>query len=365
MKTSQRKMFAMQPAVQLALDDVARMHRRDALRSVTILVLIALFVPWIADAFWIKTATAALAIALAASGLALLYGQLGLVSLCQFALAGVGGWVALRLGHAFHCPFEWCVLAGGLASCAIGVLVGLPALRLRGLYLALVTLMMAGGFQVLIGAMSFPDGGDGFWGKNPSGIRVMWPRPRLGQSDDAYFRYVMAWFIGMFLLLHLVRHSAWGRAWALIRRGETVAVSAGVNILFFQSCAFGIAGAAAGIAGALLAGSIGQLDGSGFSAAESVMVFALTVVGGAYHWAGALLTGVLLRVLPALFNELGVNGHLTTVIFGFALLHAMSASPRGMAGDFAALWLRWRTRRAVNVIKAGGEPPVRKHEGTK
>lgn len=329
--------------VQRELWQVARVRRNDMLRSVIVLVAIGLVIPLLADAFWIKTLTAALVLALATTGLAMLYSQLGLISLCQFALVGVGGWIALRLGHALHCPFEYCVLAGGLGAALIGIVVGLPALRLRGLYLALVTLMMAGGFQVLIVAVSFPDGGAGFWGKNANGIRELLPRPSIALSDSAYFIYVMAWFIATILLLRAARLSAFGRSWALIRRGEAVATSAGVNVLYYQSCAFGIAGLTAGVAGALLAGTIGQLDGASFSASESVMMFALTIVGGAYHWTGAVASGVLLRALPSLFTDLGVNGHLTTVIFGLALLYSIANSPRGISGDIAGAWKRWRS----------------------
>lgn len=226
--------------------DSVRRERRAArlslIRMVLVILAVGALVPWLVNAYWIKTLTSSLALAIAAAGVALLYGQLGLVSLCQYALLGVGGWVALRVGHGLSWPFEACVLAGGLAAGVVGMLAGLPALRLKGLYLALVTLMLAG--------------------------------------------------------------------------------------------------VCAGVAGALLAGAVGQLDGRAFAASESVMLFALTLIGGAYHWVGALIAGLLLRAVPSLLVDLGVNGFLAMVFFGAALLHALITAPRGLAGQWLALFQR-------------------------
>jgi len=289
----------------------------------------------VANAYWIKTLTSSLALAIAAAGAALLYGQLGLVSLCQYALLGVGGWVALRVGHGLQWPFEACVLAGGLSAGVVGMLAGLPALRLKGLYLALVTLMLAGGFQVVVSATGFPDGGAGFLGRISGSERLMLPRPAIAQGEGAYFAYVAAWLAAVLALLDLHRRTRAGRSWALIRRGAAAAEGAGVNVLLYQTWAFGLAGACAGVAGTLLAGSIGQPDGRAFAASESVMLFALTVVGGAYHWAGALVAGLLLRAVPSLLIDFGVNGYLAMVFFGAALLHALITAPRGLVGQWA------------------------------
>jgi branched-chain amino acid transport system permease protein len=307
-----------------------RAARLTLLRMVLVVLAVGALVPWLANGYWIKTLTSSLALAIAAAGVALLYGQLGLVSLCQYALLGVGGWVALRVGHGLHWPFEACVLAGGL-----------PALRLKGLYLALVTLMLAGGFQVVISATGFPDGGAGFLGRISGSERLMLPRPAVAQGEGAYFAYVAAWLAAMLALLELHRRTRAGRSWALIRRGEAVAEGAGVNVLLYQTWAFGLAGVCAGVAGALLAGGVGQLDGRAFSASESVMLFALTLIGGAYHWAGALVAGLLLRAVPSLLVDLGVNGYLAMVFFGAALLHALITAPRGLAGQWLAAFRRW------------------------
>jgi len=113
-----------------------------------------------------------------------------------------------------------------------------------------------------------------------------------------------------------------------------------VNVLLYQTWAFGLAGVCAGVAGALLSGAVGQLDGRAFAASESVMLFALSLIGGAYYWAGALVAGLLLRAVPSLLVDLGVNGYLAMVFFGAALLHALITAPRGLAGQWLAAFQR-------------------------
>ncbi|SDR11972.1 amino acid/amide ABC transporter membrane protein 2, HAAT family [Rhizobiales bacterium GAS113] len=302
-----------------------------------VMAVIAVLVPLTASAYWLSALTSALALGLAASGAALLYGQLGLVSLCQFALVGVGGWTALRLGHAFGPPFELDILAAGLAASLVGVLFGLPALRLRGLYLALVTLMLAGAFQVIIGATGYPDGGPGFLGRADATQRLMLQRPEIATSASAYFAYA-AIIAGLgFALAEWHRVAKPGRSWALIRKGEDIALAAGVDLLLYKVWAFALAGFLAGLGGALLAGNVGQLDGRAFGASESLSLFALAVVGGVYHWFGALIAGLLLRAVPALLVDFGVDGYVSVGIFGAALLHALITAPQGIAGQIAGL----------------------------
>ena len=302
-----------------------------------VLAIFALLVALLANSFWLSAITSAVALVLSLAGLAILYGQLGLVSLCQFALVGVGGWATLRLGHAFHLPFEINLLAGGVAASVLGLVFGIPALRLRGLYLALVTLMLAGGFQILIGAWGFPDGGDGFLGRADGTGRVMLPRPLVATGAVPYFLYVMV-VVGLGLMLAQWHKQARpGRAWALIRRGEHVAVASGVNVLAYKAWAFALSGLLAGLSGGLLAGNVGQLDGRAFTAFESLNLFALAVVGGVFNWYGALIAGLLLRALPALLTDLGINGYVTIGIFGVALFHALATAPSGIAGQISAL----------------------------
>jgi branched-subunit amino acid ABC-type transport system permease component len=298
---------------------------------------VAILIPAIASDYWLKTFTSVIILGLASLSVGLLVSQLGMVSLCQYALLGLGGWVTLRVSHGTGAPFEVAVLCGGIAATVCGVLAGLPALRMRGLYLALVTLMIAGAFQVLFSGFGFPDGGPGFFGRVSNGPRVFMARPLLADGDGAYFRYALSVVVLGFLLVLWHRRSRAGRAWALIRRSEAGAVAMGVNIAFYKVWAFALAGFLAGIAGGLMAGSVGQMDGRAFPASDSIMLFALSVIAGAFHWSGPVFAGLLLRAVPALLTGWGVDGNIATMVFGTGLLHALITAPEGISGQIAGL----------------------------
>jgi branched-chain amino acid transport system permease protein len=301
-------------------------------------------VPMLLDALWLKILISAVIYMLPAAGLALLYARLGLVSLAQVALIGVGGWVTLKMWHGSGLPFEIDMLVGGLAAGLTGILIGLPALRMRGLYFALISLMGAAGFQIFITATQFPNGGPGWLGVTRS-TSVFMTRPFLGQSDQAMFRYVAVVALLGFLLVELNRRRRPGRAWALIRKGEACAVAAGVDVALYKIWAFALSGFLAGIAGALLAATIGVLDARTFPAGDSVLLFALAIVGGAFGWAGQIVTGLLFRAFPAFLNDIGVDGDLAYVIFGAALLHALITAPTGIAGQIGDAFGRLARRR--------------------
>jgi branched-chain amino acid transport system permease protein len=291
-----------------------------------------LVVPSVAGSQWLNIFTSTAIFTLAVAGVAFMYARLGMVSLTQVGLMGVGGWITLRLNHWLGVPFEISLIASGLTTIVFGWLLALPALRLRGLYLALVTLMAAGGFEIIFATFQFPNGGAGFWGVQ-TGTGEVFNRPVIAQSDAAYLRFTIVVATLGFLIIELHRRLAPGRAWALIRRSEAAAMSAGVNVTLYKTWAFGISGLMGGLAGALLAGSLGLLDGGTFRASESVMIFALAVVGGANFWLGAVIAASLFRILPALLNNWGIDADLSFVIFGAGLLHAVITAPDGIAGQ--------------------------------
>ena len=141
------------------------------------------------------------------------------------------------------------------------MLIGLPAIRLSGLYLALITLMAAGAVNVVLVAINFPNGGGGFTGRTDTpdlaGLQPV-ARPGIAEGDTAYYRYVVVVAAVMFLVALVHVRGKPGRAWAAIRESEPAALAAGVNIVLYKLWAFALASFMAGVAGALLAAQVGQ-----------------------------------------------------------------------------------------------------------
>ncbi len=304
---------------------------------VFLMIALAFGVPHFLGGQWTGIVTSTACFALAALGAGFLYARLGMVSLAQVALMGLGGWITLRLNHAFALPFEANLSLAGVLTLILGMVLAIPALRMRGLYLALVTLMVAGGLEVVFTAHQFPNGGAGFWGVGTSFAAEM-RRPALAQGDAAYLTYTLIVVLLGLGLLELHRQTSPGRAWALIRRSEAAAIASGTDVTFYKAWAFGLSGLLAGLGGGLLAGSLGLLDAASFRASESILLFALVIVGGARFWLGAVIAAVLFRVAPGVLNNLGVDADLALIFFGAALLHAVMTAPDGMAGQIQSLW---------------------------
>src|SRR6202046_2920921 len=148
-----------------------RLQPRSLIRPAWVLglLLLGLFaIPAIVSLYYVDAGTQVAVYAIVALGLNLLVGRVGLVSLGQAAVLAIGAWVAARLLFATSLPFEVVLLITGSITMVLGTLVGLPALRMSGLYLALITLMLAGAITVVLATINFPNGGHGFLRYNGS-----------------------------------------------------------------------------------------------------------------------------------------------------------------------------------------------------
>lgn len=314
-------------------------------RNIVLVVLVAailIFAPSVLGAYWTRIFTVCTIFSIAAAGIALLYGRLGLVSLGQVSLIGVGGWITLRVGHA-GLPFELALVVAAIGTGVIGVLVGLPALRLSGLNLAIVTLMLAGAFEVIFNVTGFPNGGEGFLGRAQGGVlQQPLARPTLGTSDPEYFRYVVIVAALMFLVIGLHLSNRPGRAWAAIRQSEAGALAAGIGTVRYRLWALAVVSATTGVAGGLLAGNAGLLDPISFKAQASILLFATVLIGGAFSLLGAAIAGFLSQGLPPLLDAWGVDGNLIFVLLGLGMIQAITTAPQGIAGQLQSLGRRIR-----------------------
>jgi branched-chain amino acid transport system permease protein len=316
-----------------------RLGTADAIKAgvtIALLLFVLLAFPSLLSVSWINVFTQAAIYAIVALGLGVLMGRVGLVSLGQIAVLALGAWVAAKLLYDTGLPFPIVTLLSGLITMVLGTIVGLPALRLSGLYLALITLMMAGAITVVLAVTDFPNGGPGFLAHTESSLggASSIRRPAIAETDSAYFRYTVVVAALMFLLALWHMRSKAGRAWQAIRQSEPAALAAGVNITLYKLWAFALASFMTGVAGALLAANAGQLFNYQFPTSQNITLLAVVLMGGIYNLWGAVIAGLLFRYLPELLDSWGLPPDLLTILFGIGVLQVLLTAPAGIVDQF-------------------------------
>ena len=297
-----------------------------------LLLLVLFAIPAIVSIYYVDAGTQVAIYAIVALGLNVLVGRVGLVSLGQAAVLAMGAWVAARLLFATSLPFEVVLLISGLITMVLGGLVGLPALRLSGMYLALITLMLAGAITVALATINFPNGGHGFSGYNGSLLHLpAIRRPGIAQSDTAFYRYSVIFAALAFVLVLAHVRSRPGRAWAAIRQSESAALAAGINTTVYKMWAFALASFITGVAGGVLAGAVHYLYSIDFPTQNSIILLAVVLMGGVYSLRGAVVAALLYQFLPALLQNWGVSADWLTILFGVGVLQVLTTAPAGLA----------------------------------
>jgi branched-chain amino acid transport system permease protein len=296
-----------------------------------VLLFVLLAFPSIFSQYYVDAWTQVAIYSIVALGLGLLVGRVGMVSLGQGAVLAMGAWVAARLLFATALPYPIVLLGAGLITMVLGTLVGLPALRMSGLYLALITLMLAGAITVTLSNINFPNGGHGFTGYNGASVHISAiRRPSIAGTDPAFFRYALVVAVIMFLLVLVHLRGKPGRAWAAIRQSESAALAAGINTTLYKLWAFALASFITGVAGGLVAGSYRYLNALTFSTQDSITLLAVVLMGGAYSIWGAIVAAILLKFLQALLNDWGVSPDWLTILFGIGVLQVLTTAPAGL-----------------------------------
>ncbi len=324
---------------------VAARRRRPLLRRpdkpvrLSVTAAFALFallgLPSLMSAYYTGYMTLVAIYSIVTLGLGLLVGRVGLYSLGQGAIVQIGAWTGARLLFATAQPFPLVVIEAGLVTMLIGTAIGLPAIRLRGLYLALITLMLAGAITVVLATVNFPNGGGGFTGYNGNSVHIP-PirRPSIAGTDPAYFRFAVAVAIIMFALVYAHLRLRPGRAWAAIRQSEPAALAAGINTTFYKLWAWALASFITGVAGAVLAGQAHYLYSINFTTQDSIILLAAALMGGVYSLWGAVVAALLMELLPAFLQNLGLSYAWLTILFGVGVLQVLTTAPAGLADQF-------------------------------
>ncbi len=317
---------------------VSSLERGTVIRG-TIIAALLLFViipvPSLVGSDWLTTFASVSIYSIVALSFGILYGRVGMISLGQVGLLSVGCWIGTRLAYGTGLPFPLLLLVDGLITGVLGTLVGVPSLRVSGLYLALITLMLAGATTVVLAVIDFPNGGHGFTGVSATGaLTTSTPpvrRPSMAVSDTAFYRYIIVVTALMFLLALIHVASKPGRAWASIRESEPAALAAGVNITLYKMWAFALASFMTGVAGCLLASQVGVPRAITFSTQDSLTLAATAMIGGVFSLWGAIIAGVFNQLLPFLFQaQWQINSNFLLILFGAGILQVLLTAPGGL-----------------------------------
>jgi branched-chain amino acid transport system permease protein len=278
----------------------------------------------------------------AVAGLTVLIGQSGQISLGHGAFMAIGAYVTALVIIHLNWPVILAFVAATASAALVGGVLGVAAARLRGPYLAGATLILAVALPSLANRFSGVLGGDQGLSVNitvPAGLGANFPPTRW-----------LAWItcataLVVLVLLSNLSSSKIGRQWRAVRDDEVAAALAGLNVARLRVLAFVVSAAAAGLAGAMLAITIGVVTPTGFTLTLSIGLVTAAVVGGLGSLAGAVWGSMLLVLLPTYATDVATSHGLSSsagsnipiVAYGVALIAVMLVFPHGIQGGLRRL----------------------------
>ncbi|MCK0509984.1 ABC transporter permease subunit [Aromatoleum buckelii] len=309
--------------------------RRNPQAARWLIVIVAIAAPLVAVLFgrtWVRVLDFALLYVMLALGLNLVVGFAGLLDLGYIAFYAVGAYTAAFLASphfGVHLPF-WIVLpvAAGCAALA-GIMLGFPVLRLRGDYLAIVTLGFGEIVRIFLNNLNYPVNIT----NGPQGINTLDPLVLFGwdlsrnleitenlsiNSLFLYYYFFLACVAGSIVFIQRLQVSRVGRAWAAMRDDELAAKAIGINTRNLKLLAFSLGATFGGVAGGLFGAFQGFVSPESFSLMESIAVLTMVVFGGMGNVAGAIVGALILSALPEILRHLAVP--LQQTLFGTVLL---------------------------------------------
>jgi branched-chain amino acid transport system permease protein len=307
-----------------------------------VLVLVLVGLPLVIPEYQTFQLTGVMTYAIAALGLNLITGYVGQVSLGHNAFFALGSYAAVLSVIYLGANEVLSVLIAAIVTFVAGFLAGYPAKRLRGLYLALITLILAVSVVPLIKQFkSYTHGA--------AGLLIDKPTPpswfSLGQDTWIYYM-VLAFAVITFWLVRNFVGGSNGRALAGIREAELAASSMGVDVNRLKVIMFGVGSMLAGVGGALATFTVGFIGPDSFTLMLSIGFLAAIVVGGLGTIWGALVAGLFLQFVPSYASDLGQA--LSGAVYGGILIACMTLMPRGIVGTILKIVSNWREARKIN-----------------
>ena len=295
------------------------------------------------DSYWIRVAASIGVFAAAAIGLNIVVGLAGLLDLGYVAFFGVGAYVSALLSNAtfttvhVHVPFGAVIVLGALTSAFFGVIIGAPTLRLRGDYLAIVTLGFGEIFRIVAnnwdGLTRGPNGISGVPNINANGFDFGKPHTVFGIVLPGFANYYFLELLlvaGVMVIFANLNRSRIGRAWVAIREDELAARAMGINTVALKLLAFAMGAFLAGAAGTVNAHVTTQVSPDSYTFLESALLLSAVVLGGMGTLPGAVLGSTLLFVIP---EKLRTFQDKRLLLFGLALILMMRFRPEGLIAN--------------------------------
>jgi branched-chain amino acid transport system permease protein len=300
---------------------MALFGRRNVMLAMLVFAAVA---PAFLNAYYLFVANTILIYVLLSIGLNILVGYTGQLAFANAAMFGIGAYGTGLLQVHFGWPFWLAFPSGALIATAVGLAISLPALRLRGLYLALSTLAFAQFTQwVFLNWEAVTFGAGGF--KTPP---ISFAPLPIAKPFGLYYLSLILVLVLFVLAQNLVR-SRIGRAFVAVRDSDIAAESLGIDLLRYKALAFGISGFYAGIAGGLYSAMLNFVSPEGYDLFQMVIQKAMIIVGGLGSVAGSVLgAGSLVFILEALRKVKGAQ----EIVFGAILVGFILFMPGGIIG---------------------------------
>ena len=371
--------------------DATRQEKLAVFLGAAVLLCVLPFVVQVAGNAWVRIIDISLLYVLLALGLNIVVGYAGLLDLGYVAFYAVGAYmlgllassqltdsfasIAAMVPGGLHTPWWIVIPLGALVAGGAGVLLGAPTLKLRGDYLAIVTLGFGEIVRVFMNNLDAPvnitNGPKGIsgideisifgvsLGKTHHFFGLDWPK-----TTNYYFLFVILVIFAV-VICHRLERSRIGRAWMAIREDEIAAKAMGINTRNLKLLAFGMGATFGGVSGVMFASFQGFISPESFSLQESIMIVAMVVLGGIGHLPGVIVGALLLSALPEVLRYVAgplqqmTDGRLDASILrqllvALAMIGIMLARPRGLwpapeHGRFAS---------TAHLDMANGDPAV-------
>jgi ABC-type branched-subunit amino acid transport system permease subunit len=286
-------------------------------------------------------------------------GYVGQISLAQNAMAGVSAFMLTHIAQSLGIGFPFGLILAALCAVVIGVVVGLPAVRVRGVNLAVTTLATAAAMDALLFNNTWFSGG--YTGRNVHSPHLFGLNLEPSANGVTFGILVVVIVALMGLFVARLRNGRMGRAFLAVRSNERAAASIGIDVARAKLMAFAIAAFVAGIGGGLLAYQQQNINPTSFTLWTSLTILAITYVGGVGRITGALAAGALLAsngVVPTLLDNLFNFGQYQALIAGVALTLTAVANPDGMTKEMGAGLTKLRLAVMGTAQRGRGAPAV-------